>query len=402
MQRFILVILDGFGIGYMSDVNTVRPQDIGSNTCMHIMEKISGLKLPNLEKLGLMNALGKDIGSMRGNPKALFGLSSLAHFGADTFYGHQEIMGTRPKKPVKEAFSSSIDSVADAIEKAGYTVEYKGDDLKFLLVNGCAAVADNIEADPGSAYNVTATLDLIDYDDVIRIGKIVRSVVQVSRVIAFGGKDVTVQDILSAAETKEGKFIGINAPRSGVYNEGYRVIHLGYGIDPEVQIPTILGKSGVNVTLIGKVADIVENRYGKSIPCVDTEEVMKLTLKEVMALDRGFTAVNVQETDLAGHAEDSCRYAQKLIIADKYIGGIMDIMDGEDIMIVMADHGNDPTIGRSHHTRENVPLLIYGKNIKSGFIGHRETMSDVGATVAEYFKISPCENGTSFLKEIRS
>lgn len=401
MKRFVLIILDGFGIGYTDDVPEVRPQDMGANTCKHILENQPNLKLPNLEKMGLMNALGEEIGLLKKSPQALYGLSGLAHLGADTFYGHQEIMGTNPKSPIKEAFSSSIDRVYRALKTAGYTVEYRGEDLKFLLVNGCATVADNIEADPGSAYNVTATLDLMEYREVVKIGKVVRSVVQVSRVIAFGGKDVSISDILSAVETKEGKYIGINAPKSGVYNKGYRVIHLGYGIDQEVQVPTILGKSGINVILIGKVADIVENEFGKSLPCVDTEETMKLTLKEVTATDCGFIATNVQETDLAGHAQDSERYAQKLIIADKYIGELMNVMDGEDIMIVMADHGNDPTIGHSHHTRENVPLLVYGKNIRGGFIGHRKTLSDVGATAAEYFKISPCENGTSFLMEIQ-
>jgi phosphopentomutase len=400
LKRFILVILDGFGIGYTDDVDKVRPQDMGANTCKHILERMPDLKLPNLERLGLMNALGIESGVMKKSPLAVYGKSGLAHFGADTFYGHQEIMGTRPRKPVKEAFSSSIDNVEAALLEAGYSVEYMGDSHKFLFVNGSAAVADNIEADPGSAYNVTASLDLMDYSEVVNIGKVVRNVVEVSRVIAFGGEDVTADDILSAAEVKEDKFIGINAPKSGVYNKGYRCVHLGYGIDPNVQVPTILGRLGINVTLIGKVADIVENEYGRSIPCVDTKETMELTVKEVESRDSGFTAVNVQETDLMGHAQDTEGYAEKLIIADRYIGDIMEIMDGEDIMIVMADHGNDPTIGHSHHTRENVPILIYGRKIKSKYIGHRRTMSDVGATVAEYFSSPACENGTSFLKEI--
>lgn len=400
MKRFILIILDGFGIGYTDDAHRVRPQDVGANTCRHILQSVPDLKLSNLEKMGLMNALGEETGVMKKNPDALYGKSRLAHFGADTFYGHQEIMGTLPRKPVKQAFSGPIDRVYEALKDAGYDVKYRGDDLKFLFVNGCATVADNIEADLGSAYNVTASLDYMEYSDVVKIGRIVRGVVEVSRVIAFGGRDVPVSNILSAVETKEGKFIGINAPKSGVYDKGYRVIHLGYGIDPEVQAPTILGKDGINVVLLGKAADIIENEYGKSIPCVDTMETMELTLNEAASIESGFIASNVQETDLAGHAQDSMRYAEKLVIADKYIGDIMEIMDGEDVMVVMADHGNDPSIGHSHHTRENVPILIYGRNIKRGYIGHRSTLSDVGATVTRYFGCRDCENGTSFLDEI--
>lgn len=385
----------------MKDAAEVRPEDVGSNTFGHILDKIPNLKLKNLETLGIMNALGRETEVMKKNPNALYGVSSLMHYGADTFYGHQEIMGTKPKKPIMEPFSKSIDKVYEALKKAGYKVEYKGDKLKFLLVNGCVTVADNIEADFGQIYNLTAALDLIPYSEVLKIGKIVREVVEVSRVIPFGGINVSVENILAAVEEKEGKFIGINAPESGVYNEGYQVIHLGYGINPEVQVPTILGKNNVPVVLLGKVADIVENNFGKSISCVDTEEVMKLTIEEMDKMEYGFICTNVQETDLAGHAENVERYAEKLLVADKYIGTIMEKLEDEDILIVMADHGNDPTIGHSHHTRENVPLLVHGKNIKKGFIGHRNTLSDVGATAMEYFNLTGTENGTSFLKDIR-
>lgn len=400
MKRFVVVVLDSFGVGAMEDVIEVRPQDLGSNTCKHILDRLPKLKLPNLEKLGLMNALGEETEYMHKNPKANYGISALAHFGADTFNGHQEIMGTKPKKPLFQPFQQCIHEVYEALTSAGYEVQYKGDKLKFLLVNNCVTVADNIEADPGQIYNLTASLDLIPYKEVLKIGRIVRKVVKVSRVIPFGGINVSLEDILNAVEEKEDKFIGINAPKSGVYNEGYEVIHLGYGIDAEVQVPTILGKKGIPVVLLGKVADIVENPYGKSISCVDTEEVMKLTIKEMEAMEEGFICTNVQETDLAGHAENAERYAEKLAIADKYIGEIMDKMQEEDILIVMADHGNDPTIGHSHHTRENVPLLIYKKGLEGKFIGLRDTMSDVGATAADYFKCDKTENGSSFLKEL--
>jgi phosphopentomutase len=400
LNRFIVVVLDSFGVGYMQDAAAVRPEDVGSNTFGHILDKVSDFKLPNLEKLGIMNALGRETTHMKKNTEACYGISSLMHHGADTFYGHQEIMGTRPKKPIKEPFSKAIEKVYEALKAAGYEVEYKGDKLKFLLVNGCVTVADNIEADYGQIYNLTAALDLIPYSEVLKIGNVVREVVEVSRVIPFGGINVSVDDILAAIEEKDNRFIGINAPKSGVYNEGYQVIHLGYGINPEVQVPTILGKKGISIVLLGKVADIVDNNFGKSISCVDTEEVMKITIKEMEKFESGFICTNVQETDLAGHAESVERYAEKLKIADKYIGEIMSKLEGNDILIVMADHGNDPTIGHSHHTRENVPILVYGPKIKSGFIGHRSSLSDVGATVMEYFASIGIENGQSFLSQI--
>jgi len=401
MGRFVVIVLDSYGVGYMDDVPEVRPQDTGANTAKHIFETVKDLKLKNMESLGLMNVLDYENENMKKNPDAVYGKASLMHFNADTFYGHQEIMGTNPKKPVMEPFSKSIDKVYDSLIKKGYNVVKKGEKgLEYLLVNESVTVGDNLEADGGQAYNVTATFDKISFEEEYEIAKVVRSDVKVSRVIVFGGKNVPVEDILNSYETKDGIYAGINAPKSGVYNEGYFVQHLGYGINPEVQVTTILGKKNIPVTLIGKVADIVENRYGESIPGVDTAYVLEETIKAIQKNKNGFICTNVQETDLAGHKEDSVLYAEKLKISDEYIGKIKDILEPQDILVVMADHGNDPTIGHSHHTRENVPLMIYKKGAKGNFVGHRKTLSDVGATVAEYFRTEKPENGESFLKLI--
>ncbi|EPY2306212.1 phosphopentomutase [Clostridium sporogenes] len=401
MNRFIVIVLDGFGVGYMKDVKVVRPLDVGANTCKHILEKNPEFKLPNLEKLGLMNALGEEIGILKFQENATFGKAELAHFGADTFMGHQEIMGTLPKLPIKEGFITVINKVYEELKNRGYKVQIKeGKEGKFLIVNDALTIADNIEADLGQAYNITAALDIMPFEDVLTVGKIVREHSRVSRVITFGGEDITLENILNAVEEKGNGFIGINAPKSGVYNKGYQCIHLGYGINAEVQIPTILGKKGIDVTLLGKVADIVSNEYGKSISCVDTEEVLKLTIKEMKSMDKGFICTNVQETDLCGHRENVEEYFKKLSIADKYLGEIMKELQEDDILLVMADHGNDPTIGHSRHTREMVPLLVYGPKVKKVSLGIRNTLSDVGATVADYFGITCPENGTSFLDSI--
>ncbi|AVQ40566.1 phosphopentomutase [Clostridium botulinum] len=401
MNRFIVIVLDGFGVGYMKDVKVVRPLDVGANTCKHILEKNPEFKLPNLEKLGLMNALGEEIGILKFQENATFGKAELTHFGADTFMGHQEIMGTLPKLPIKEGFITVINKVYEELKNRGYKVQIKeGKEGKFLIVNNALTIADNIEADLGQAYNITAALDIMPFEDVLTVGKIVREYSRVSRVITFGGEDITLENILNAVEEKGNGFIGINAPKSGVYNKGYQCIHLGYGINAEVQIPTILGKKGIDVTLLGKVADIVSNEYGKSISCVDTEEVLKLTIKEMKSMDKGFICTNVQETDLCGHRENVEEYFKKLSIADKYLGEIMKELQEDDILLVMADHGNDPTIGHSRHTREMVPLLVYGPKVKKVSLGIRNTLSDVGATVADYFGITCPENGTSFLDSI--
>jgi phosphopentomutase len=401
MGRFVVVVLDSFGVGAMEDVPEVRPRDIGANTCGHILKTFPELHLTNLEKLGIMNALGEEIGAMKFSLNANYGTSDLMHEGGDTFLGHQEIMGTLPRRPLIQAFNEIIDDVYNALVAKGYDVKYVGDNVKLLLVNNCVTVGDNMETDPGQVYNISGCLDFINFEGIKEIGKIVRSVVKVSRVIAFGGEGISVDNLLSAITEKAEKYIGVDAPKSGVYNKGYQVIHLGYGIDPEVQVPTILGKNGIPVTLLGKVADIVENQYGTSIPGVDSAWLFDQTIEQVKNMKHGFVCLNIQETDLAGHAEDTARYADRLTVSDKGLGELMKELNEEDVLIVMADHGNDPTIGHSNHTRERVPLLIYKKGTSHVTVGNRRTMSDVGATLADYFGVEGPENGESFLKLIQ-
>ena len=145
------------------------------------------------------------------------------------------------------------------------------------------------------------------------------------------------------------------------------------------------------------MADIVLNEKGKSVSCVDTKEVLNLTIEEVKTLKHGFICTNVQETDLAGHSQDAKWYMELVKIVDAKIAEIITYLNKEDILIIMADHGNDPEIGHNRHTRENVPLLILHGDVKGINIGLRKTLSDVGATVCDFFKVEAPEQGTSFL-----
>ena len=399
MGRFIIIVLDGFGVGQMPDVEVCRSQDIGSSTAESILSAVPELSLPSLEGLGLMNILGHDSKNMRRVPNAVYGKAMLAHAGADTFFGHQEIAGTRPAGHVESSIAPKMDAIRDLLEAEGYAVEtYQGSEgRRLLIVDRALTVADNVECDPGQAYNVTAAIDDMDFEKVMRVGRLVRSVSQVPRVICFGGRGVHIGDILGAIEEHENGFIGVNAPKSGVYREDYHCVHLGCGVDPENQIPTILGRMGIPSLLLGKAADIVQNPYGISQSIVDTDEVLLKTLELVREYKDAFIFANVQQTDLAGHRENARLYAQILMRADEGVARIEKELGGEDVMIVMADHGNDPLIGHPHHTREMVPLRIYSKRARPGCIGIRRTMSDVAATAAEYFRSAPPENGSSML-----
>ncbi|PLR39574.1 phosphopentomutase [Chimaeribacter californicus] len=398
MGKCVVVVIDSFGVGAMDDVPAVRPQDSGANTCGHILQQLPTLRLPVLERLGLINALGYAAGAMVPSATAVYGTAALQHEGGDTFMGHQEILGTRSQRPLCLPFSAVIDKVEQALRAAGYRVERRGDGLHFLWVNQAVAVGDNLEADPGQVFNVSANLAAIPFDEVRHIGSLVRRVVPVGRVIAFGGWLESSHQLLNATETLEATYIGINAPRSGVYQHGFQVVHLGYGVDAAVQVPQKLHEAGIQTVLVGKVADIVHNPHGVNYPNrVDTQQIMDITLKETQKPGDRFICTNIQETDLAGHAQDVKRYAECLQITDKNLGRLMGAMQPGDCLIVMADHGNDPTIGHSKHTREKVPLLVWQPGIAPACLGARKTLSDVGATVCAFFSAAAPQNGTSFL-----
>lgn len=401
MSRFVVIVLDSFGVGAMEDVAEVRPRDIGSSTAGHIIKENPGIQLPTLEKLGLMNALGYEIGDHKKSKTAVFGTANLAHHGADSFLGHQEIMGTTPKVPLIQPFNQKIDEVEANLVKHGYDVRRVGEKgTEILVVNEVATVGDNLETDYGQVYNVSACLDLISFKDLKTLGHVVREVVQVSRVITFGGEQVTLDDLLAARKTKNNEIAGVDAPESGVYNHGYQVVHLGYGIDKNVQTPTILDKEGVTVSFLGKISDIIQTESTRQFPGVDSEYLFDCLISEVKDIETGFIALNIQETDLAGHAEDVARYSNRLELSDKRIAELLPVLVEGDILVVMADHGNDPTIGHSNHTRECVPLLVYSPGKETIEIGLRSTMADVGATVADFFKVDSPQNGTSFLNKI--
>ena len=401
-KRFVVIVLDGFGIGAMNDAARERPVDEKANTLRSILSDYPDMKLANLEQLGLMNAFGAESNDMKYCESANFGKSELMHFGADTFMGHQEIMGTLPKRPTMHPFQEKVDEVYQHLKENGHKVEFvvRGN-LRYIVCDDYVTVADNLEADLGMCYNVTAPLDYISFEKEYEIAKLVREVVTVGRVIVFGGTGNTMEDLYRAEEIKEGKFIGIASAKSKSYEHGYQCLHLGYGVDENVQAPTILGKAGIPVTLIGKVADIVTNKMGVSISCVPTDECMQLTIKAVKENEQGFICTNVQETDLAGHSQSSMQYRKILEKADRGLGELLPLLTEEDILVVMADHGNDPDIGHSKHTRECVPLLVYKKGIQGRHLGIRKTLSDVGASVCEYFGVKAPQNGTSFLNKIQ-
>lgn len=406
MKRCIVVVLDSFGVGVLPDIFPDRNEDQGANTALAIYgESLKNGGIPTLEKLGIGNALLlahpetiEKYNFIRPNVQANVGIAELQHFGADSFAGHQELMGTNVKKPLFMKFAEKKKKLCTIFQNLKYQAKLvKGKDTteEVLLINEAVIIADNMETDLGQVFNVSGTLDVVSFEEILTIGRIVREHVQTSRVIALGGRNVLVEQMLDALYQVDG-YIGLDTPKSGLYQNDYHVIHLGYGVDETKQVVHALHQVEIPSIFVGKVADIVSNNEGMNFPGVNTTELFTTFFQLVSQHHQAFFCLNIQETDLAGHAEDLQRYVERIQLCDQKLGQLLELLDEDDLLIVMADHGNDPTIGHSHHTREYVPLLIHYGNKKGKKIGTRKTMADVGATVAEYFDTS-IPYGNSFL-----
>ncbi len=394
----MLLVIDSFGIGAMEDCKDFVPSDCTANTYKHIRaKKQDSLQIPVMYKLGLGTLVdGKEA------PENAYGYAKLAHHGADTYLGHQEIAGSCPKKSNKRLMKDIHHEMKNALEKSGYTVTYPLAHCPILLVNGSAVVADNLESALGNIINVTADFNRMPFSEVKKLGEVVRENVDTTRVIAFGGPYTSIEHILSCVQEKHPGQWGVDTPKANVYGKGYEVYHMGFGVEIEKQFPMIAAKNGLKVYRLGKTADVLHGE-GPADPIVNTTKLLKKVTSSYKA-ETGDAAflVNVQETDLAGHAEDVDWYCSLLNETDQWLASFIPEMNEEDILIIMADHGNDPTIGHSNHTREYVPILIVGNKVKKTSIGLRNTMADVGATFCDFFQLPAPAEGKSFLSEIKS
>lgn len=397
-RRAILIVLDGLGIGEMPDVHELRPQDRGANTLVHLFERVPALRLPVLESLGLGNLVR--VPSLRPygqSALASYGRCWLAHDGADTYAGHNEIAGSRPQKPLRMLFQEVSERVRSALRNGGFRVTQALEGGPALVVEDAILIGDNLEADPGAIFNVTAALDRVSFEITLKVARVVREQVPVSRVIALGSPHITMNDILREVQTNRLGQTGVVTPNLKIYDQDYQVCHLGHGVDPTHQAPHLTAEAGLPVTLIGKMADVVQCHGAHSLPCIPTSEVLRYVLEELDRIPIGLIAATVQETDLAGHEESPERFGEVLRTADTLIGQVLSRLTSEDLLILTADHGNDPTIGHRNHTREMTPILAFCKGRPAKDLGLRRTLADTGATIADHLGAGRTEAGESYL-----
>ena len=397
--RFVLLVLDGLGVGEMPDVKENRPQDIGSNTLKNIIQNNPKIEIPNLRKLGIVDYFlnNKFKNSKFSSYQLSLGKFLLAHYGADSFVGHQEISGTRPKKPLQQFIIDKKDEIIAILKKNNIDAKYT---RGIILIKNNIAISDNIESDYGFNISLVGSLDTNSFEKITSIAKIVRQVVQVGRVITMGGVNVDEKRLFSCIEHKtiNGKEVyGINVPKLNIYNKDYLVVHLGTTILIEKQAPQILSKNNYPVVLIGKAADIISADKAMYFPLVHTEEVIDCLIDKIDKIDKGLIFANVQETDLSGHRRDVLEFSRHLELVDKAIPKILKRLGKNDVFVITGDHGNDPTIGHPFHTREFTPLIMFSNNISSKDFGVRKTLADIGASICKYFSLGSTESGTSFI-----
>lgn len=388
------MILDGVGVGELPDAG--KYDDTGSNTLGNLAKSVGGLNLPNLSKLGLSKIF--DVGLSCTVPEVLvhgcYGKMAELSPGKDTTTGHWEMMGLVLDKPfptfhqgfpkeiilkfeqligrktlgnIPASGTEIIQRLGDEHLKTGYPIVYTSAD---------------------SVFQIAAHEDVVSVKELYRFCQIARDLLQgdycVGRVIArpFIGKSVNYQR--DTANRHD------------------------FGIDPFQ--PTVLDKiveSGGKVVGIGKIKDIFSGKgISESLHIKSNLEGIQYTLecirKPVTQPTMIFT--NLVDFDtLWGHRRDVPKFYQGLQEFDQYLPQITGLLAEDDLLIITADHGCDPTfVKHTDHTREYVPLLVYGKMINSNVdLGVRKTFADIGKTVAEYLEAEFSCPGTSFLPNIR-
>jgi len=388
IERVILLVMDSVGAGSTPDA--ARYGDDGADTLGHTAEAVGGADLPTLGSFGLGNIV-----SMRGVPPAVrplgaWGKCAELSAGKDTSTGHWELAGLRIERafPLFPAgFPPEI--LEPFTRRTGRGVlgnrPASGTEIIQELGDAHRATGDLIVYTSGdSVFQIAAHEETVPVEELYRICRIAREILdpyQVGRVIAR-------------------PFVG---PRAGEYVRTYN--RKDFAMPPPE--PTVLDRlleAGWPVVGVGKIPDIYCHRgIGEEVHTEGNADGMART-REVMArVERGLVFVNLVDFDsLYGHRRDPAGYHRCLHEFDAELAQLARAIDpARDLVMVTADHGNDPTWRGTDHTREYVPLLAFGPAAARGVeLGVRASFADVGATVADIFRVPPPPHGDSFLRAI--
>ena len=389
INRAIIIVLDSFGVGEAPDAKEYG--DEGSNTLEGIYFNTS-LQIPNMKKLGLYNIKGLSILETEENPIGIFGKAAEKTKGKNSPVGHWEIAGFIKNEPFKTYYDGFpqelLNEIANRAGIEGFICNKKGSGTDFLKQYGEDSVNTRkpiIYTSADSVFQIAAHEDIISVPELYRICKISRNVID-----------------------EKGYDIGtvIARPFIGTCNDNYKRTYNRKDFEAEDFGKTMLDvfvENGKKVLAIGKIEDLFTGRgITRAIHTNGNADGIEKTIYEIKNSDEDLLFINLVDFDmLYGHRNDIEGYARALEEFDSKLPEIIDSLRDDDLLIITADHGNDPSTPSTDHSREYIPILAYGKKLKNNVdLGIRDTYSDISATLLDIFGLPSLPNGNSFKNEI--
>ncbi len=394
-KRIHLIVMDSVGIGEAPDAANFN--DVGADTLGHIAEEMKGLHMPNMERLGYTNIRSlvgrEDLQGMTSvdKPEAYFGYMQEASVGKDTMTGHWEIMGLNIDKPFKVYPEGFPKELLDELEartgrKILCNLPYSGtavieDYGKEHMETGALIVYTS--ADP--VMQIAAHEDIVPLDELYKICEIARELTQkpeflVGRVIAR-------------------PFVGEPGSFTRTSNRhDYALKPFGRTVMNELK------DANLDVIALGKISDIYNGEgVTEAIRTKNNTDGMDKLVDVVKRDFHGLSFLNLVDFDANfGHRRDPLGYGEALQEFDRRLPEVLEAMSEDDLLLITADHGNDPTFPGTDHTREYVPLIAYSKRFVNGgkALPKMNTFASLGATVADNFDVSLPQYGDSFLNDL--
>ncbi|WP_447972634.1 phosphopentomutase [Nitrospira sp. Kam-Ns4a] len=384
INRVILIVLDSLGVGELPDAPAYG--DAGSNTLAHVAAAVGGLRVPNLESLGL-GLIGEFAGLRRiGQPDGCFGKMAELSPGKDTTTGHWELAGLVVETPFPTYPKGFPPDVIEPFQEAtgrkvlGNRAASGTEIIKELGEEHLRTGSPIVYTSADSVFQIAAHERVIPTEELYRLCRTARQLLrpphQVARVIAR-------------------PFVG--EPGAFVRTERRR----DFSIEPPGRtLLDGLQASGQPVVGIGKIQDLFNGRgIGRAIHTGNNQAGMDETLRALKTVPRGLIFVNLVDFDtLYGHRNDAPGYARALEAFDLRLGELLKGLREGDVLFLTADHGNDPTTPSTDHSREYVPLLAWGPRLARGVnLGTRRSFADLGQTVADALGATRLPWGESFL-----
>lgn len=392
-KRALLVVLDSVGIGEAPDA--AQYGDVGANTLAHLAEAVDGVDLPHLQKLGLGNIpdllpIGKPIKGVPPavKPLASFGAMREISVGKDTTTGHWEIAGLKLERGFR-LFPAEYPSFPKEL-----ITEFEQRTGRKAIANRAASGTQIIE-ELGEKQMLDGSWIVYTSGD---------SVMQ----IAAHEDVIPLQELYTACEIArelcDAYLVGRVIARPYVGKPGnFRRTQNRRDYSYPLPEPTLLDRlveSGVHVTTVGKIDDIFMHRGITTTRHVENSaDAMTATHQLLANGATGLVFINLIDFDmLFGHRRDPSGYAGALHETDLFLARVTRSLGPDDLLIVTADHGNDPTFQGTDHTREYVPLLSYRRGVAGDNLGIRQGFFDIAQSMALFFGINPMPRGESFIR----